>query len=85
MSDPTPQEPCTHIGESVNQYGTFISIFKCKTCGDEFTVCPAVPTDALDQWTECMSESCASYDVTRDVEIFWDALDDNELIHREER
>jgi len=74
-----------HVGEGINECGTEISIFTCESCGAEFTVCPVVPPDLLDQWAGCMDEGCASYDVTRDVEIFWDALDDNELIHREER
>jgi len=55
------------IKNSVNEYGTPISIHICETCGQEFTVCPLLPDDAKG-WENCMAETCASYDPKRDAD-----------------
>jgi len=57
-------------GESTNEYGTPISTHICDTCGDEFTMCPAIPDDD-DRWPDCLSETCASYDPERDIDILF--------------
>ena len=54
-----------------NEYGTKISIHKCNFCGDEFTVCPAVSTNAKG-WGGCMAPNCTSYDETRDADKLFD-------------
>ena len=57
----------SYIEESVNEYGTPISVFKCDTCGDTYTLCPAIPENKRDQWQNCMADICPSYDPNRDV------------------
>lgn len=38
----------------------------CATCGDPFTVIPAVPAEKLEQWVDCLGWHCSSYTPTRD-------------------
>jgi hypothetical protein len=53
----------------VNEYGTPVSIHVCTSCGHEFTVCPA----NLDNHGDgCLGETCPSYDISRDVDIFFE-------------
>ena len=59
-----------YIGEGVNEYGTPVTIHKCDTCGDQFSVCPAAPTETRDQWDECLADTCDSYDLIRDAERY---------------
>ena len=61
------------IGQEFNEYGTLVTRFKCETCGNEFTVCPAVPPDKEDDWRDCLSEECESYDPTRDADKLFDS------------
>ena len=70
----------TKIGYELNHAGTLISRHKCRWCGEEFTVCPAVPDDHDDQWTGCLSTECESYDPKRDVDKLFDGSP--ELINR---
>lgn len=58
----------TYRGEGVNEYGTPISLFTCAACGEDFTVCPAVPEEKRDEWEGCMDTLCPSYDIDRDVD-----------------
>lgn len=53
-----------YLNDSVNEYGTPVSIHVCDDCENEFTVCP--PSD--DSWGGCLSEECESYDINRDVD-----------------
>lgn len=70
------------VGETVNEYGTPVSVLRCATCGEVVTICPVRTTE---QWGEgCLADTCASYDIGRDVDMFWDALSDNGLIGRED-
>lgn len=55
---------------SVNEYGVEISVHECDVCGRQFTVCP--PRNNGEN--VCLAVGCESYDVTRDVELFWDSL-----------
>ena len=59
------------IGESVNEYGTPVSVHWCGSCEQEFTVCPP----AGDNWGGCLSEECDSYDIHRDIDLVWDRED----------
>lgn len=63
------------VRDDVNEYGTPITVFDCESCGQEFTVCPAVADDRLDQWSGCLQEDCPSYDPARDAEIYFPASD----------
>lgn len=56
------------IRDDVNEYGTPITVMKCEFCGVEFTLCPAVPDERLDQWDGCLDTVCSSYDPARDVD-----------------
>lgn len=57
---------CPGCHNSVNEYGVLVLFRRCKTCGAQFTVVP-LPQNPAD-WEHCMSESCASYDMTRNPE-----------------
>ena len=67
------------VGETLNGYGTTVSLHRCIYCGDNFTVTPAEDNS----WgLGCLAEQCDSYDITRDVDLFWDVLDEFGLISR---
>jgi hypothetical protein len=59
-----------------NEYGTLVSVHICgeAVCGGAFTVCPATPADRFgDTFGDgCLAEGCPSYDISRDVGLFWD-------------
>lgn len=57
------------IKTSPNEYGTSTSSFKCDTCGEEYTITPA-PKE-VDNWQNCMSEECDSYDPKRDADVLF--------------
>lgn len=61
----------TYIKEATNDYGTPVSAFVCNTCGNPFTVCPAVTEVQHDEWQNCMSEDCDSYKPTRDADLYF--------------
>lgn len=62
-----------YLGEGINEYGTAVSRFVCDTCGEEFTVCPAVTEEA---WGgSCLAEGCGSYDLRRDIDLLWDHVE----------
>jgi len=61
------------IERAVNEYGTAVDAYRCETCGDPFTICPANPDRSRDdEWTGCMATFCASYDPARDADRFFD-------------
>lgn len=69
--------------DSVNEHGTPITVFpSCTGCGQQFTVCPAVPPERVEQWRGCLGEHCSTYDLSRDIDLFWDALSDHDQIKR---
>lgn len=72
----------SYIREGINDYGTPVSWFNCDDCGDEFSVCPAVPEDQRDEWDGCMADTCTSYDIERDVSIFFEPMAEAGLIVR---
>lgn len=65
------------IGMTVNKYGTEVSLHICDTCGDKFTVCP--PSKDSLSWVNCLSESCKSYDRSRDADKFFNN-DSDEIV-----
>lgn len=67
-----------HLG--VNEYGTPVSCHICESCGHPFTVCPP---RTVEQWgTGCLGDECPSYDITRDVDMFFEPMADAGLIRR---
>lgn len=57
----------------VNEFGTPVSRHLCDSCGRPFSVCPPVEEDS---WGGCcLAEGCASYDLTRDIDLVWDHVD----------
>lgn len=66
------------IGETVNEYGTTVSLHLCLGCGNEFTVCPPMGNS----WGGCLSEKCPTYDESRDVDKNWDEIQSN--LYRED-
>lgn len=67
--------PMAHLGFDLNQYGTMYSRHVCDTCGEGFTVTPAVPLEGKG-WDNCTAPGCASYDVNRDIDRLFDSKGD---------
>jgi hypothetical protein len=55
------------IGEHTNEYGIRVTEHMCETCGEEFTLTPGA-----DDWPDCLSDKCDSYDPDRETDL--DAL-----------
>ena len=74
----------TWANDSVNEYGTPVSVLICDTCGHEVTICPALPDDeARERWGEgCLGDGCGSYDIARDVDMFFEPMVEAGLIRR---
>lgn len=60
------------LRETVNEYGTSVVEYRCETCGETFTICPAPKPERDDQWTGCMAPECDSYDSDRDIDKWFD-------------
>lgn len=60
------------LRETINEYGTPVVEYRCESCGETFTICPAPEPEKDDQWTGCMAATCASYDESRDVDRWFD-------------
>ena len=59
-------DPLLMMGQlTVNTFGSLVSLHRCWSCGEEFTVCP--PQEA-ETWGGCLAEGCGSYDEGRDVD-----------------
>lgn len=54
----------TKTDERTNKHGVRVTEHICETCGEPFTVCPGV-----DDWPDCLSDTCASYDASREVNL----------------
>lgn len=65
------------LRDDVNEYGTPITVFVCEYCNREFSCCPAIPDDRLDNWRGCLATDCISYDPERDADKFF--LEDGTL------
>ena len=71
------------LRNAANQYGTPVTAMTCTACGHGFTVCPAV--DPAEWGSECLGDNCPSYDIGRDIDMFFDAAMDGGLIRRADR
>ena len=60
------------LREITNEHGTPVVEYRCETCGETFTICPAPKASEDDQWTGCMATTCASYDPARDADKLFD-------------
>ena len=67
-------------GETTNEYCTPVSTHVCDTCGEEYTVCPAIPDDK-EGWESCLAWGCVSYEPDRDVDVLF--MSDAEIAERE--
>lgn len=72
------------IAESVNDYGTPVSVHVCETCGNSFTLCPLVTDKESTKWPDCLAQECESYDEDRDVDKLFDDGEEWKIV-REER
>ena len=63
-----------HKGYDLNEHGTMISVHQCDTCGNVFTLCPAVGPGQSD-WDNCLAPKCKSYDKDRDADRLFDDPD----------
>lgn len=62
----------SRIRETTNEYGTPVGEYRCESCGDVFTVCPAPLPEMDDQWAGCTAPHCDSYDESRDIDKWFD-------------
>jgi hypothetical protein len=71
------------VGESVNEYGTPVSVLRCASCGAVVSICPLIKDP--DAWGDgCLADTCASYDIERDMDLFFEPLMDHGLIGRDD-
>ena len=70
------------IKDVSNEYGTPIKVFNCEECGEDFSVCPSPDINKYQDWRWCLSETCSSYDPSRDADILFMS---NEEISKEKR
>lgn len=54
----------------------------CRACGRPFTVTPEPPPEIEDQWLDCLADDCPSYDIGRDVDMFFEPMAEAGLIQR---
>ena len=66
---------------ALNEYGTPVTALTCVHCGHDFTVCP--PVDPEKWGRECLGDACPSYDISRDIDMFWDTAMSGGLIERD--
>jgi hypothetical protein len=65
-----------------NDYGTPTAWGNCDTCGRPYGVCPAPALEKWGNWKNCLADDCPSYDVSRDVDMFFEPMADHGLITR---
>jgi hypothetical protein len=70
------------LRQTTNEYGTSVVEYRCETCGELFTICPAPDPEEDEQWTGCMAPTCASYDPARDADKLFD---DGDVLSFEQR
>ena len=61
----------TWISYALNEYGTPVSVHRCRDCGSQFSVCPAVNKDGP-RWGGCLATTCISYNPKRDADRMFD-------------
>ena len=72
------------FAKAFNEYGTPVTVARCYSCEVVFTVCPPVQPGREDQWTGCLADTCESYDIARDIGIFFQPLAEAGLVTAEE-
>lgn len=60
------------VRKTNNEYGTPVVEYRCETCGELFTICPAPKPEQDDQWAGCLAPMCGSYDPSRDVDKWFE-------------
>lgn len=70
----------THLAS--NEYGTPVAAGICDTCGQDYTVSPPPEPDHYDCWRNCLTPECASYDIERDADLWFEPLAEHGLVHR---
>jgi hypothetical protein len=60
------------LRETTNEYGTPVAEYRCQTCGEIFTICPAPEPEKDDQWKDCLARECSSYDESRDIDKWFE-------------
>lgn len=63
-----------------NEYGTVVSVHTCSACGNEFTVCPPASPEF---GNDCLGDTCPSYDIARDADMFFEPAFEAGIIRRE--
>lgn len=61
------------IGLGLNSYGKVVSIHRCRSCGNVFSVVPPVTDEEFGDG--CLAETCATYDLSRDIDLLWDHIE----------
>jgi hypothetical protein len=77
----SPDVHCFCPDLTTNEYGTVVSFHRCSACGGEFTVCP--PAGPL-FGSDCLADTCSSYDISRDVDMFFEPAYEAGIIRRAE-
>lgn len=72
------------FAEAFNEYGTPVTVARCKDCGTVFTVCPVVLPERESQWMGCLADDCPSYDIERDIGIFFEPMMEAGLIREDD-
>lgn len=67
-----------------NEFRVEVTEFCCTRCGHSVSICPAVPLDQLERLfgLACLGDTCTSYDLARDVDIFFEPMAEAGLIGR---
>lgn len=60
------------VRDTTNEHGTPVVEYRCETCGETFTVCPAPDPIEDINWTGCLAPNCGSYDPARDADKWFD-------------
>ena len=75
-------------GQYVNRYGTRVTVITCIVCGTEVSLCPYIAPEDLDEkWggSVCLGDACPSYDISRDIDMFFEPLAEAGLIAVKDR
>jgi hypothetical protein len=70
----------THIAQ--NEYGTDVAAGICDSCKKPYTICPAPDKADWVNWADCLSEECPSYNLDRDIDLFFEPMVEHGLIQR---
>jgi len=60
-----------NISYTKNEYGIAVVHLKCKTCGVDFSICPAPKEKDLPLHENCTAPDCESYDPERDTDVLF--------------